>query len=224
MPQVDIRVALTNPYTADRFDVIRRADTTNNYGEQILNPTVFSNRYGIVHPASGYNDLQRMTDAQLQGKAIVVITRFALRGASQEAGEGASFQPDIVVWNNDNYLVQIVDDYSQFASGFMYCICTLLDINQVPAITQQVNIPTVLPTPAPPPAPSGPQIVHYPLEQPDGVRTSFTFVGLPSDPSQYQILWNGLRQMGFTQSGNTINLGPPGTPAPAADDDFYGVW
>jgi hypothetical protein len=49
-------------------------------------------------------------------------------------------------------------------------------------------------------------IPHAPVEAFDGVRTTFTFLGLPLDQNQFAITWNGLIQADFVQAFETITL------------------
>lgn len=133
MPMLDVSIALTNPYTMDKFNVMRRAVATNNYGEPTITPTTTNNVNGVVHPGRP-NDLKRLPEAQIMSKTIVVITRFALRGATKD-GTPQEWEPDVVVWNGDNYLVITTDDYSQFARGFVYAICSSMDTMDAPAET-----------------------------------------------------------------------------------------
>ena len=57
-------------------------------------------------------------------KTIVVITRFALRGESNDVTDDKGYQPDTVRWNGSYFLVTHVEDYGNFASGFVKCSCT----------------------------------------------------------------------------------------------------
>jgi hypothetical protein len=48
---------------------------------------------------------------------------------------------------------------------------------------------------------------HYPVETPDGIRTSFTFLGIPSSASGYMLAVSGLvTNSGFTQLGNVVTF------------------
>jgi hypothetical protein len=61
---------------------------------------------------------------------------------------------------------------------------------------------------------------HFPVEAVDGLRSSFTFVGLPVDPNFYLIFLAGVAQDSFAQNGQTIDFGviiPAGT-------SLYGLW
>jgi hypothetical protein len=221
-PMIDMRVALTNPYTLDKFNVVRRNQVINNDGEVQITPTTFNNVRGVVTPSVQQKDLQRMSDAQLMTKALTIVTMFGLRGASEDVTKN-NFQPDIIVWNSDTFAVVFVDDYSNYARGFVRSVAVMMDISAVPTVIGKAvaslggpSIPSL-----------GPGLTqHAPVEMPDGVRSTFTFLGLPSDGS-YQLVWDGTVQGGFTQSGDQITLGstPQGvTPVPNATDQFYALW
>jgi hypothetical protein len=135
MPQINMQVALTNPYTLDKFDVIRRVQDVSEQGLVVLpEPQIFTGVFGTVASVQ-QKDLMRMTAEQLQSKSISIITRFALRGASEDAGQ-QDFQPDIVVWNGDSYLIIILDDYSNYALGFVRAVGVMMDINAIPEVTR----------------------------------------------------------------------------------------
>jgi len=127
VPMLDVSAALTNPYTLDTFDVNRVQEIMNNYGEMTTNVQTFPGESGVVYP-EGPEDLARRPEAELNAKTIVIITRFALRGMSSDSNDGKRYQPDIVTWRNDNYIVVRVEDWSNFASGFVKCTCSSTDM------------------------------------------------------------------------------------------------
>jgi hypothetical protein len=133
MAMLDVLRAVTSPYLASMFSVRRRTQTVNNFGVGSNADTTITPVYGVVAP-SNENDLKRFPDLQVQSKAITVITSFALRGEAEAAG--TEFSPDIVIWNGDNYLVRALDDWSQYAAGFIVCICTSTDLVDVPPTTE----------------------------------------------------------------------------------------
>jgi hypothetical protein len=63
---------------------------------------------------------------------------------------------------------------------------------------------------------------HFAVEgQPNGIRTTFTFVGLPLDANKYAVVLNGIIQScGFTQSGEQITFDDP----PPAMDPLLDPW
>lgn len=131
---MDISVALTNPYTLDYFTLHRYQQFLNNFGEN--RPFVFmtENVPGVIYP-EGDNDLKRRPEAQVQAKSIVVITKFALRGESEQGFYGVNYQPDIVKWRGNHFLVNRVEDYSDFGPGFVKCSCSSWDMVDNPPDT-----------------------------------------------------------------------------------------
>jgi hypothetical protein len=148
-PMLDVSIAVCSAYLADSFSVLRRTQTVNNFGVASVTPQTITPVYGVVAP-SNENDLSRFPDLEVQSKAITVITSFALRGEAETGGtsfgaglfnaggygEGVEFQPDIVVWNGDNYVVRALDDWSQYADGFSRAICTSINLVDQPPTTE----------------------------------------------------------------------------------------
>jgi len=128
MPMIDISTALTSLMFVDVFQVIRRTETIDQYGESTVTTQTFFPVYGSVQAASN-NDLKRLPDEQHQGKNISVVTKFPLQGVV------AGYQPDIIQWpmnnggaNADSFVLAYLDDYSQFAQGFVQAICHSIDM------------------------------------------------------------------------------------------------
>jgi UDP-N-acetylglucosamine 2-epimerase len=132
-PSIDMRVALTNPITLDKFNVLRRAQQVSDHGRVSVVVTPFNNVHGIVTPSLSVKDLQRMTDAQIQSKALAIVTRFALRGEAEVLGQ--EFQPDLILWHGNTFLVVFVEDYSNYAAGFVRAVAVMMDIQVVPEVT-----------------------------------------------------------------------------------------
>lgn len=128
MPMLDISVALTSLMFVDVFQVVRRIETVDEFGESTVTLQTFFPVYGSVQAASN-NDLKRLPDEQHQGKNISVVTKFPLQGVT------ANGQPDLIQWpvnqngaNADSFVVAYLDDYSQFAAGFVQAICHSIDM------------------------------------------------------------------------------------------------
>lgn len=139
MPLISQNAALTNPMVVDKFTVNRRTQTVNGFGIASTTVEPFTPVYGTVYP-SDENDLKRWPDLQVTDKALTVITRFALRNESETSIDGSiSSSPDIVVWplvNGDNYLVRKILDWSQYGTGFIFAICTSMDLVDQPPATE----------------------------------------------------------------------------------------
>ncbi|HVI10226.1 MAG TPA: hypothetical protein VND65_18190 [Candidatus Binatia bacterium] len=131
MPMLDVSVALTNPYTLDSFNVHRRKQTINEFGETTISDKVFAGVAGIVHPEGG-NDLARRPEAQIQTKSLTVYTRFGLRSESEDCEDNSQYQPDLIEWRGDFFLVIHVEDWSQFARGYVKVTATSIDMVDQP--------------------------------------------------------------------------------------------
>lgn len=130
MPMLDVSAALTNPYTLDHFDVYRRKQIMNDFGEAKTAVQIISGVMGVVY-AEGLNNLARRAEAQINPKSIVIISRFAMRGESQTVDK-TQYQPDIVRCNGNYFLIVRVEDFSNYASGFVKMLATSIDMVDLP--------------------------------------------------------------------------------------------
>ncbi len=126
MPELDpsVDVLLDGFVAATRFVVVRRRSWTDVNGiaqksEQRI-PAL-----GSVTP-TGDNSLDREDAFQLQSKTLLVITKFFLRAAASDE-DGFQWQPDLVFWQDDYFLVSAIEDYTQFNSGFVAATCQSFD-------------------------------------------------------------------------------------------------
>jgi galactose-6-phosphate isomerase len=133
MPMINVASVLTSPMLMDTFAVNRRTQVVSGFGIASTTSQPFNGLSGVVYP-SNENELKRLPDTQVQSKAITVITRFALRGEAQVSG--TEFQPDIVVWNGNSFLVRDVQDWGRYAAGFVNAICTSIDLVDQPPVTE----------------------------------------------------------------------------------------
>ena len=125
MPFLDVSDALSDPMTLDSFLVHRRTETVDNFGLGKVSVEKIPQR-GVVYPES-LNDLARRPEAQINAKSLTVITRFALRGESKDSNTNAQYQPDLVEWHTDFFVVVHVEDWSNYARGFVKATCTSID-------------------------------------------------------------------------------------------------
>ena len=127
MPTLDVSDAWLCPEMSDfpSFDVIRRAETINGVGRSEVTPTLIPNLVGAIYP-TGDNSLVRTEDYQLSRKTITVVTTFRL----METAPG--YQPDLVFWHGDSFIVRDLNDYSAWGSGFVEAECTSIDLQDLP--------------------------------------------------------------------------------------------
>lgn len=133
MPFIDVTDIILDPMIAGEvFTVIRSVETVNNYGESVVTYQTLSGA-GSVTP-TGANSLVREEAYQTQAKTIRVVTTFALRGASKDEN-GVSYQPDIVVWRGNHFIVKSMDDFSQYGSGFVDVECASINQTELTPMT-----------------------------------------------------------------------------------------
>lgn len=122
-PWLDVTEVILSPEFMDAFTVIRRQETISNKGRSVVTLTPISVKGVITTP--GPNALFREPEQQTMGHAILVVTKFRLRGPSKSGGQ--SFQPDIVLFNGNHYVVTHLNEYSRYGAGFVEAQCEETD-------------------------------------------------------------------------------------------------
>lgn len=130
MPRLNVNVAVNSLYLTDSFVVLRRLENVGSNGRSGLTTVAFGNVPGVVYP-DGDNVLRRETDNQRSLQTITVVTRFMLRGASLD-GSGQNYQPDIVQWRGNSYVVENIEPYASYGAGFIEAACCMLDFAVLP--------------------------------------------------------------------------------------------
>lgn len=126
MPEIDVTdVLISSDVAATAFSVIRRKSMTGTNGIEVHTNQVISPVYGSVTP-TGDNSLVREAAFQNQNKTIMVVTPFLLRGATTNP-DNSQWQPDLILWQRDYFIVKSVEDYSQFGVGMIAADCELFD-------------------------------------------------------------------------------------------------
>lgn len=122
MALLDVGQPLFDPDFTETITVIRIAQTTDTYGRLLTQQTIFNDVTAVV-TVNNPNDLYREEDFEYFMRTISVITQFRLRGQSK------GYQPDTIVWRNNNFVLQTFDPYPQFGNGFFQAICASTDRN-----------------------------------------------------------------------------------------------
>jgi hypothetical protein len=125
MPHLDVSVVLLNPQFAERFTVLRRTETVSAFGKSTITPQELS-AIGVI-TAGPDDSLTREADYQAMAKSIIVVTRFPLRGPSP------GFQPDMILWHGDRFVVNLLDDYAGYGPGFVQAQADSIDTIDLPA-------------------------------------------------------------------------------------------
>lgn len=122
MPFLDVSDITLDPDFADSVNVIRREATVNNFGEgSTPAPVTFSDVIGTVTQASP-NDLERrIPDYTASGQVISFVTPFRLYGPAKDGLQ--RFQPDLIEWNGNTYVVKVLEPYTRFGAGQVQALC-----------------------------------------------------------------------------------------------------
>lgn len=200
MPILDLSEAFEAIEFADRFTVIRRTETISQFGRSERTPIRFPSIIGTLYP-SGDNSLVRADDQTRGGKTLTVVSRFRLQQASP------GYQPDLIIWGGDFFVVKDVRDFSRFGAGMIVAECSSIDSIDLPPGTLDL-----ISKPAP---------LRPPREQSfwndDGVLAFFmaSTAGWPTSPV-------GLTPGSVWTNGLTVAVVPGVIPDPSARPLFFG--
>jgi hypothetical protein len=130
--EIDVTDVLADPFIAgQKFVVVRRQQTVGTNGLVSITESRF-NASGSVVP-SGDNSLVREEAYSQQANSITVVTGFRLRGVAKTAG-GASYLPDLVLWQDNYYIVRDLKDWTDFGAGMTEAECLSFNyVDQPPA-------------------------------------------------------------------------------------------
>lgn len=120
MPLLDPSDVLLDPDFWDTLICTRSTQTVDETGVASVAQTTKTFR-GVVTSDRGLI-MERMAAGEYVVGSISVVSRFLLRD------NGAGVTADIVTWNNKQYTVVRVNDYSRYGLGFTQAICELLPL------------------------------------------------------------------------------------------------
>lgn len=127
MSFLDVSEVLSDPDIADGFVVKRRAQVMGQNGRAGV--AVEDLRGVGVICAASPNDLKRLPDEQHTERHISIITRFRLRATAPD------YQPDLVGWQGDFFIVRDVQPYTQYGAGFVQVLAGSIDFQDEPTAT-----------------------------------------------------------------------------------------
>jgi hypothetical protein len=108
---------------SDSFEIMRRPESISQYGRSVTTQ-VIATAAGTIYP-TGDNSLVRQSDFEMSRKTLTCVTTYRL----QQAAPG--FQPDLVLYRGNTYVVSSVEDYSQYGAGFIVAqLSSILAIDQ----------------------------------------------------------------------------------------------
>jgi hypothetical protein len=128
MPQLEALDAM-DVSMLEQFRIQRRIETIDATGDQNFTTQYLTAR-GVITLGTP-NDETRDPDFTFGQKNIEVVTRIRLRSVA-ETINNITYQPDIVLWRSDSYLVRTVEDRSAFGPGWVVCECSSQDLADDP--------------------------------------------------------------------------------------------
>lgn len=126
MPEIDLsEVLLDSVVAGEWFTVIRRPDVVGSNGQTTIGAIQFQ-AIGQITPI-GPNSILREEAFTTDEKAIRVTTSFMLRGPSKDPTM-QNFQPDIIMWRGNSYIVRTIADFSKYGPfGMITAECSSID-------------------------------------------------------------------------------------------------
>jgi hypothetical protein len=117
-----------DPLLADKFSRVRRQETVSEVnGRSTVNTIQTDNLVGVVTMNRDIETIrQEFPEVQFSTRVINVVTKANLQAAV------AGYQPDLVIWRGDNYVVLQVSPYPQYGSGFYEAVATSIDLADQP--------------------------------------------------------------------------------------------
>lgn len=126
MPQLNVSGVLLDPRFCEALVVYRRLQTLVK-GRTVITATLVTPApYGVVLPVAD-QPLQRGPDQQNLPRLLEIHTPYRLRSASRNLADTQQYQPDIIVWSGDQFLVNKIGDYSKYGRGFIMAEASSID-------------------------------------------------------------------------------------------------
>lgn len=119
MPNIDVTEVLLDPDFCETVTVKRIAQSVDVHGRASQTQTTFS--MVAVVTAGSLSPMLRAEDYELSKNTITVHSKTLLRAPV------AGGQPDIVVWNGNDYVVKKSYNWSHYGAGFTAAECDLQD-------------------------------------------------------------------------------------------------
>jgi galactose-6-phosphate isomerase len=136
MPFLDVTDLLHDPEIAgETFQVVRRPESVNPFGETVIINQIYAG-IGQISTTPPTN-LMRMEAYTSTEKTIYIITDFKLTLPA------AGYQADLVKWKNDYYMVNRLEDYSQYGAGFVAAACGAYDWSMEPTTSSTESLPSL---------------------------------------------------------------------------------
>ncbi len=121
---ISVSELMADPDLVQSVIRIQRVLTVNSYGETTVVST--SSTLQAIVTSGPKTGLMRFEDAATYQDTIKVVTSSPLNAGV--VGQ----QPDLIVWNGQNYIVTLTNDYQ--SNGFTRAVCKLVDLQDQPNV------------------------------------------------------------------------------------------
>lgn len=125
MPDLDVTEVLSDPDFVDTFTIVSTARSMAS-GVPVDAPAPPVLASGVVIP--GKSNLRRADDGARLDAYIDIYTQAALTNG-YKTDDTLSQLADVVTWRNRSYTVMVIEDWSNYGSGFIKASCDLLALN-----------------------------------------------------------------------------------------------
>jgi hypothetical protein len=126
MPYLDVTELLQDPELAESFSVTQRPQVLVAGRVTVPNPITVPGVIGVVM-ALPADELDRLDDHEKLSRHFMIVTKFRLRGPSKDAA-GQKYQPDLITWRGDQYIVSKVSTFPEWGPGFFQVTVKSIDL------------------------------------------------------------------------------------------------
>lgn len=138
MASIDVSDLMSDPDFADVLSVERNTLAVSQFGRGIT--TIQTYPFMGVVQAPNADVLQQLPDEERVRGSIQVYTTFRLYSVTD------STSPDVVVWKGRHYVVQQIDDWTNWGAGHVSALCTLRELTEPEEPIAPAIIPPFIPS------------------------------------------------------------------------------
>lgn len=120
MADIDVSDILIDSDVITGFSVIRRKEKVNDHGRLVVESYIIPNLVGVI-TFSDPNSADNGPDYRINPRTISVISNYPLLGSIK------GYQPDVIVWEDNHYVITEILPYRNYGIGFYESICTSIE-------------------------------------------------------------------------------------------------
>lgn len=124
MPALDVSDAILDVEFIDTLSIIRRPYTTDSHGRVTVTPQNLT-ATGVVTQGSP-NPFEQVADDQY-GKTALTVHAYNFQLFDPTTGPLNNYQPDILVYQGNHYVITNVLNWSRYGVGFTMALASQYD-------------------------------------------------------------------------------------------------